>query len=325
METDRKTMLVVPTCRPDSIKTFFEKWQGKGGWDTVCIIEDAPERTEAVANLCPFSFSHVEIADVLGDDAWIISKRDSACRNFGLLWAYWHDMDVLTLDDDCYPTNNYTDLVSAHRKAMEYTKWVDSVPGQRMRGKPYRNLSTLETVINVGLWVDNPDLDAIQTLARPHLVEGFIPPLDNRIIPHGQYVPTCGMNLYIKHEAIPLFYFALMGEGYPYRRFDDIWGGIIAKKALDTLGWHMSVGEPWIRHSRASNPFTNLVKEAPGIVANEEFWYVIDSLDMSGVVKKSIDVMYRIGSQLARNQEDYFQKLGGAIQTWAHWCRRGKP
>ncbi len=130
------------------------------------------------------------------------------------------------------------------------------------------------------------------------------------------------MNLYIRHEAIPFMYFPFMGEGQPYKRFDDIWAGVIAKRALDLLGWHMSVGEPFVEHRRASDPFANLVKETPGIVANEMFWEAIDGIEVpSG--KTPQDIVATLGRGLEGLEDAYLKRLGQALQVWARLCEGG--
>jgi len=45
-----------------------------------------------------------------------------------------------------------------------------------------------------------------------------------------------------------------MGEGQPYRRFDDIWFGVIAKRICDHLGWSIAVGDPHVHHGRCPTP-----------------------------------------------------------------------
>ncbi len=318
-------MLVVPTCRLESLEAFFKAWGNRGGWDAVCVVEDSPTLSAAgaEANTQPDSvchYSHAEINATLGDDAWIISRRDSAIRCFGFLLAHRAGMDVLTLDDDVFPVGSCgSSFVALHRNAMQHNRWAGSVPGMRTRGMPYRNLGNLESAINVGLWTGVPDLDGPQGLLTP--MTGFVPPPGTRLIPAGQHVPVCGMNLYIKHEAIPLCYFPPMGEGQPYKRLDDIWGGILAKRALDALGWHMSVGEPFVEHRRASDPFANLVKEAPGIVANETFWETIDGIKLTPrKFPTAAKIVAEIGDQLERHQDNYIKQLGRALQVWARLC-----
>jgi reversibly glycosylated polypeptide / UDP-arabinopyranose mutase len=117
-----------------------------------------------------------------------------------------------------------------------------------------------------------------------------------------------------------LAYFPLMGQDQPYSRFDDIWFGIIFKKIIDHLGWNVSVGEPFVSHQKASNVFTNLKKEAPGIETNEIFWEFIDSIKL-GDTKTPIDCMIEIGSSLETGMHrsdlsEYMSKLGKAILAW---------
>lgn len=314
----RKT-LVVPSCREGSLREFLRAWDGVGDWNELIVVEDGPTRTFEL----PDSAGHYawdDIARTLGEDAWIISRRDSAIRSFGFLMAYQAGADLIaTLDDDCFPDvhGGGMPICTAHARAMERPRWVESIPGMRTRGLPYRNLGKFRAMANVGLWSDVPDLDSVQTLAgHPHASGGFRPPAGSRVIPAGQYFPMCGMNLAFYREAAPLFYFPLMGDGQPYRRFDDIWGGVIAKRVMDHLGWHVSVGAPIVRHIRASDPMVNLVKEAPGIARNETFWREIDIAPLTAANPSRC--MAEMGRWLeTASTDDYTRRLGRAIQIWA--------
>jgi reversibly glycosylated polypeptide / UDP-arabinopyranose mutase len=286
--------LVVPTIRETRIK------------------EDNPTRTFDLKVEQHYSWQ--EIVESVGDAAWIFSRRDSAIRSFGFLAAYKNGADfILTLDDDCYPYNNES-IIRKHIEAIVgHTRWSSSIPDMRTRGMPYRNKGHLSTVVaNMGYWSGVPDLDSIQSISNP--IRNFTPPTGNRLIPNGQYVPVCGMNLCFRREATPLMYFPLMGEGQPYRRFDDIWCGIIFKKIIDHLRWHLSVGQPFVEHIRASDDFVNLVNEAPGIKANETFWEEIDSIKLTG--STPYDCMLEVGEQLSYNKNEYIAKVGLAILTW---------
>lgn len=315
-------MLVIPSNREGCLRSFFNAWEGKGGWDEVIVIEDGPSRTFALPTKRPYRhFSHAEIADVLGDDSWIISRRDSACRCFGFLAAWWAGAEaVLTLDDDTRPHAGYEDLFALHLKAISsHPRWHTSCPGLRVRGLPYQNVGVLPNVVaNVGLWSGVPDLDARTQLASP--LTDFTPPLGSEVIPAGQYVPVSGMNLCLQRRALPLFYFPLMGADSPYARFDDIWAGVIAKKCMDHLGWHLAVGEPFVRHERASDPKVNLTKEAPGLAAHEDFWRVIDVFGLLG--RGPLKCIYEISAWLRLTglnlaiAPGYLHRLGKALQVW---------
>ncbi len=316
-------VLVVPSNRPEHFTAFLKAWEGCGGWDEIWLIEDAPERT-FLPNVARH-FSWREIEKTLGADKWVFSRRDSAIRCFGLLAAWWAGAEyALTLDDDCYPGYpSYSathDFLGRHVLALAACpRWCSTVPRLHVRGLPYTSLGTLENVVvSIGLWGGVPDLDAQTQLAHPELSRNFLPPPTSWVVPSGQYVPVSGMNLCIAHKALPLFYFPLMGEGSPYSRFDDIWAGILAKKAADHLGWHFRVGEPFVDHRRASNPRVNLVKEAPGLELNERFWEVVDGIpltagDVLGVVWEMGEALQKAGR---RQVLPYIGQLGAALQVW---------
>ena len=67
-------------------------------------------------------------------------------------------------------------------------------------------------------------------------------------------------------------YYAPMGPRVGMDRFADIWMGIESKKVIDKNGWAVITGMASVKHKRASNVFTNLVKEAKGLGLNETYW-----------------------------------------------------
>lgn len=309
-------VLVVPSNRPESFTRFMREWGGKGGWDVSILVEDAPERSFVSAATHHHAWRDVE--KFLGEDAWIFSRKDSAIRCFGFLAAWWLGAEhVLTLDDDCFPSwSSGNDLFGRHVWRMsQHRRWISTVPLTRVRGLPYDNPGVLPHVVaSVGLWTGIPDLDARTQVEEP--VTDFQPPCGSWVVPRGQYVPVCGMNLCFRRDALPLFYFPLMGEGQPYRRFDDIWAGVIAKKICDHLGWSISVGEPFVEHRRASDPLVNLEKEAPGVAANETFWEVIDRVRLTA--GHSLGAVRELGRALELGYTDaYLGRLGKALQVWA--------
>jgi reversibly glycosylated polypeptide/UDP-arabinopyranose mutase len=91
-------------------------------------------------------------------------------------------------------------------------------------------------------------------------------------IPKGVFYPMCGMNIAFKRKMLPYMYFAPMGHRVGMDRFGDIWCGIESKKVIDKKGWAVITGLASVKHKRASNVFTNLVKEAKGLGLNETYW-----------------------------------------------------
>ena len=302
-------ILVVPTIRENCIKPFLGLWQHK--FDEVVVIEDNPTKTFALD--IPHHYSWKEIKDEWGDDSWIISKRDSAIRAWGFWKAYKLNAKIIfTLDDDCLPDDDC--FVNLHLNNLYQTpKWTNLIPGLRTRGLPYRNFGNLDVVANVGLWTGVPDFDGANQLINP--INNFYPPVENRVIPHGEYFPFTGMNFCFKREVAILSYFPLMGDGQPYNRFDDIWFGIIFKKVCDHLNYYITAGRPFVKHEKASDPFVNLIKEAPGIKMNETFWEYIEKINLKS--QQPHECMLEICTALYQEKDPYLKKLGQAISIWA--------
>lgn len=309
---------MVPSVREACVREMLNAWDLVGEfWDSVIVIEDGPAKTFSLPQ-ASHHCSWKEIDEQLKEKAWVISRRDSAIRCFGFLKAYELGAEyIFTLDDDCLPIGPLAaENLPTYEHVRNLTKtsrWASSVPGSRTRGLPYRNLGVAtKTVLSVGLWEGKPDFDAIQTLSGAD--ERLTLP-ETRVLPLGQYVPICGMNLAFKREITPLMYFPLQGEGRPYSRFDDIWMGVICKKICDHLGLMITVGRPYVHHKKASDPFANLVKEAPGVAFNETFWEDIDGVRLTG--DTPLSCMTELGYELAAMNDPYMRDLGGAMQTWA--------
>lgn len=351
------TALVVPSIREESFKRFIIEWFPTGLFNRVDLIlmEDNPKKTFDILSILDSISPHANpaggIVHLCWEDidkhtwSWIIPRRSDTVRSF----AYWYAWNsgysfVMTLDDDCYPQEGYEQLDLIHKQMLTRTKWFNSLNSVRPRGFPYNNTGKRELHVNHGLWMGVLDYDAPQQLVSP-TPEVFTH--DNRIVPHGAYHPFCGMNVMWRREAMPLSYHLLMGqqlngapsagsnyqlEKLPFDRFGDIWCGIIQKKICDHLGWGVSSGTPYIHHDRASNPFTNLRKEANGIEVNEWFWEKIDAIRLRDVSEFGIEqaaICYReIGYEIAGwsgEHATYWKQLGAAMVCWAGLFLKPEP
>ena len=308
--------LVIPSNRAQCLDSCLLAWErsGQADWDFVVLSEDSD--TKQMQPKCAWAlhrYSHTEVRNRLGDDAWIISRGDSARRCFGFLMARelgakW----ILTLDDDCHPVQGAAPICAAHLEAMRSHAVCRPTAGMRTRGLPYRNLGKLESQLNMGLWRGNADVDGPAGLTpQPYFTPSPGSTLAN---PRLRY-PLCGMNLFFHVSLVPALYFPLMGDGQPYRRFDDIWAGWIFQKLAEHCGIAWSYGEPWIEHTRASDPFANLVKEAPGIVVNETMWQRISDVRLTA--KDLACAVSEMANELAGDRDAYVARLGRALAVWA--------
>jgi hypothetical protein len=310
--------LVVPTNSADRLADFLEAWS-PWPWDRIVVVQDAPEVDVRIPEMLEVSEDRIEVfcwadIDAMLSDPSIISREDSAIRSFGFwhAWALGAEI-IITLDDDCFPAGD--DIVGMHRDNLYRTPaWQSSVPGMRVRGLPYQNAGILRNVhVSMGLWRGCPDIDSVTTLAGSQ-VSVSMTRVGTRVMPVAQYFPLSGMNLAFRREVACLMYFPPMGLGQPYRRFDDIWCGLVLQRVCRHLGYSIVCGQPLIDHRRASNPFTNLVKEVPGIVANEHVWETIDAVEFSGDDPRSC--MEEMGLALGSSDDQYLVRWGRSIGAW---------
>ena len=327
--------VVVPTIRQDCAIRWLQEWKDDLAGARVILVEDNPEPTFALSG----NVEHYSWADFgeLGGDAWIIPRRTSACRSFGLLKALEGDADIIwTTDDDCYPEAGYKGRwLEAIEKAFSTpapdTSWWNTISGTDLypRGYPYRIRDNgVPVMLHHGLWSNVPDLDGITQLANPDF---RLPPSDRRIaVPYGRLFPMCIMNAAFRREATPLMYMLLMGKDpdgqhWGFDRFDDIWGGVLAKLAADHLGWAVTSGSPSVHHSRASDPHRNAALEKAGMAAHEDLWPYLRDVRLSGTTpgqcyREFAQAINEYGGETPRT--GYWNSLAMAMTVWADQCEK---
>ena len=325
--------VVVPTIREDCLARWLAEWGDDLKDARVIIVEDNPEmsfRVEVSHGPVPEHYCWQDIEKDLGADAWIIPRRTSAVRSWGLLEAWRGGADVIwTLDDDCYPEDHhrgrYLELVTRALAAeAEGDAWFNTIGGNSRdlypRGYPYRiRDATRPVMVHHGLWSNVPDLDGITQQANPDF--RLPPSCGYDEIPRGRFFPMCVMNLAFRREMAPAMYMLLMGQDaggsrWGFDRFDDIWAGLFAKRIADHLGYAIRSGAPSIHHSRASDPVRNTELEAPGIAAHEDFWPYVRDIPLTGVTMAECyrEIAWKVASY---STGPYWPVLGEAMAVWA--------
>ncbi len=213
-------------------------------------------------------------------------------RNIGLLRAYEYGAEIIiTIDDDNYVIQkNYFDCfkmigesesiqaVQANNGWFNVCSFLKEESGTKFyhRGYPasLRGIeSTAEyTWINMtgrsmvigGLWMEDPDVDAVQRLACPVRVINYERE-DNFALAPNTWSPFNSQNTGIHRDVIPS-YFLSPNVG----RYDDIWASYIVRRIADHLGDIISFGNPLVRQDRnPHNYFKDLDKERPGMEMTE--------------------------------------------------------
>jgi reversibly glycosylated polypeptide len=338
-----KTTIVVASNREKFLQEFVTAWSPLP-WDETIVIEDRPQRSFEIAVSHPHRLHHLSWAEIAADADVIapspFSRGDSAIKMYGFWVALHLGADIIiTLDDDCYPAGPLAEFVTDHIAALtSRSRWVASVDGSPTRGLPYFDLGTVHgSVANMGVWQGSADYDAPQSLALHRL--GYLnctyrPKSGNQLMHPLHYWPFSAMNLAFQRDIAPLMYLPKMGDGSPFSRFDDIWCGVILQRCSRHLGLSLSIGEPHIRHARASDPLVNLEKEAPGIRANELFWKVIEAtpldaakqstpLSCAQAVAVHLSWAAAHDVDLVQNPtlKDYLAAEGKRMQSWCNMFR----
>ncbi len=251
--------VVVPTIRPESYKKFCNAWKEQFERYSVSLVKVEDGDVPLVNG-----FSAME---VMGKYADLIYNKNDGVRNLGFAFVAkrmpWIT-HILSLDDDVEP---YGDTIGDHLgwlgKKVSIS-WV-STASDYMRGYPYNVRGEAEVVVSHGVWHGVADWDAPSQLVKGNPSVEFA----RRIIPKGALYPHCAMNFMFSRKALPYIYQAPMfGD---LNRFADIWGGIECKKDLDQLNMAVVTGVSAVHHTRASNVFENIIKEARGLKMNEEY------------------------------------------------------
>lgn len=323
-----KPAVCIASNRPESLKRWWHEWRDHFKWHKACVFimhdtddEEATKKLDFIMDdkgpAC-LVFDHNAVAQELEGNSWIIPTRTSACKSFAIYKAWHCGYDpIMVLDDDCYPAiSEGLDWLRWHKynletKVANHMAWTMLDP--RPRGIPY--LSKVPVVLSHGLWKNNPDVDAVTALNG----HSDSPQLTSQSIPKNCMYPMSGMNLAFRAEIAPLMYFGLHGPSWGVDRFDDIWCGMLAKKAMDMCDMAVWSGRPHINHIQASDPMTNLSKEAPGYKMNIELFNWLQTVHMMpengtspatilGVIAESLGDWGGEGS--------YWQSYSRALLTW---------
>lgn len=225
--------------------------------------------------------------------------------NMEILLTSFHNICII-----CNPTPHptfFNTLYDPYRNGSDF-----------VRGYPFSLREGVPTALSHGLWLNAPDYDAptqLLKLEERNKVHADI----TMTVPAGILYPMCSMNVAFNRELIgPAFMQGLMGDGQPWARYDDMFAGWASKVVADHLHLGVKTGAPYIRHMKASNPFTNLKKEYKGLFWQEDLIKFFDRVrfkacnspgtcykELAGLIRKSFGHVH-----------NYFGRLASAMETW---------
>jgi hypothetical protein len=342
----KKIALVTTTIFIPKLLSEYAKNFKKFGWKDVLFVIAGDEKTpKDIVNFCDklqmkFGFE-VKYLDIKSQEeltpklAEYIPHNSLSRRNFGMLFAWKMGVDIIiTIDDDNFVRDD--DYLKYHSIVGEIKKlkcistdrgWYNVCEVLKEergryffhRGFPLdqRSFDTKLTIarkkckiiVNEGLWIDSPDVDAIALLNYGKLkVVDFDSSIfgNNFALDKGTWCPINTQNTAIAREALPSFFL-----NPSQMRYDDIWASFILRKVADHLDHYVSYGQPITIHKRnVHNYLKDLEKELDGMKRTPELIKELRSIEISG--KSYFDCTYELIEKLSNN----FRDIKKGYLTW---------
>jgi hypothetical protein len=278
-------------------------------------------------------------------------------RNVGYLRAALDGAEiVIAIDDDNFVTD---DDYIGHHSAVG--RWVDRPvvshpsgwwnvcdrlvcdPPRRFyhRGYP-KSRQTFEraepmvipggvrVVVNAGLWLKNPDVDATANIEEPLNVVRMEPigGSDSCALAAGTWSPFNSQNTAFAIETLPAMYLVVMHDmlrGYPVGRLDDIWMSYFVRAIADRLGDSIAYGPPLVVQDRNPHNFlVDLTQELGGYILTE---LLVDYLrdfdtDARDYGSAYLDLTYHLrdrseaDARLERPEKEYMRQMTVGMAAW---------
>jgi hypothetical protein len=309
-----KTAIVTTTINvPDFFDGYCTDFLRYGHKD-VCFVVIADKKTHAGAHeYCKklqekYGFE-VEYFDVGRQQEYLRSYPELDAylpynsvqrRNIGMLYAYESGCDpIITVDDDNYLLE--PDLLKQHlRVGTEATlrsvgsangwfnpcKYLTVTPQLEIyhRGYPVarrfadaalsESRRTARIVVNVGMWLGDPDVDAWVRMTAPVEATQWNA-TENFTLASGTWAPFNSQQTGIAHDVLPA-YFLNPNAG----RYDDIWASYVLHRMANHLGHMISYGSPVVSHLQKrslASLWRDIDDERLGTLLTEQFVAILSA------------------------------------------------
>jgi hypothetical protein len=276
-------------------------------------------------------------------------------RNIGYLKAVEEGAEILVavdddnfvMDDDWFLGHSVVGEASRLPTVSAASGWFNPCammetdpPGRVLypRGHPYsrrhrsgsvetREETSGRVVVNGGLWLGEPDVDAMTRLTEPVRCTRL---REQRVmLAPGTWAAINTQNTAFHRDVLPAFYFVpITGRigGIVVERYGDIWAGLFCRKAIDQVGDRVTYGAPACDHRR--NPHVllkDLEFEFWAILLTEELWEGLLQAPLTASTYRGayVEIAAWLREKewktvpLASEVKAYFGRMAAAMDVWA--------
>lgn len=369
-DTPVKYALVLTTINvPNLLIGYADNFEKYGHKSEVGIIVIGDKKTpeeakEPIHQLKKRGFQ-AKYLDIPAQEDWlrkypdlkaIIPYNSDNRRNIGYLMAVESGAEtIISIDDDNYATEN-EDYIEGHKivgtiqqlkTASSSNKWfnlcslLETEPPRTIypRGFPYSKrwkddahftTTTGKVMINAGLWLDEPDVDAVTWLNQPIKVVNIKP--EKMMLAQGVYTAVNTQNTAFHRDVLPCYYFVTMNamiNGTKIDRYGDIWSGFFAVKVVQSQGHCVSFGTPTAKHIRNKHDYLkDLQNELGGMVLTESLVPILESTKLIGKkygqayleLARSIDRQVSSSETFNTEAKNYMSQVTSAMRIWVDVC-----
>lgn len=224
-------------------------------------------------------------------------------RNVAILFALKHNSDfIITIDDDnfLYEKNfvnsHLNQFVSNKFELSSKTGWVNvckylneknnnnffhrgypiSKRYLSQKSKLYKNRKYKQICVNAGLWLGDPDVDAVTRLSQK-IVATKYKLNKNFYLNKNTNSPFNSQNTAIIRKSFPAYFLS------PFvGRLDDILASYVYRKVSNHLNYHVAYGRPLVTQERNyHNIWKDLDKERFYTEFLEKFFIVMDRIKLT--------------------------------------------
>ncbi|MBA7502440.1 hypothetical protein ES706_01026 [subsurface metagenome] len=358
------TTIRVPLLLEEYSKNF-ENYNHKEDVEFIIVgdLKTPQDAERVIKNLIDKGFEG-EYFDVPKQKKWlqrfpklerIIPYNSDNRRNIGYLIAVERGAEIIvSLDDDNFVRNE--DYLAGHqivgstqtlKTVQSSNNWfnpcsmLETEPKKNIypRGFPYSKrwkddyqftYSTGRIVINAGLWLGNPDVDAVTNLNEP--VKTVAMKSEQVMLAKGTFAPINTQNTAFHRDVLPCYYYISMGthiNGYTLDRYGDIWSGFFAKKVINQIGDRVAFGHSLTDHRRNIHDlFKDLQNELWGMILTDKIVPLIESIRLTKrtysdaylELAKKLNAMINESSEFSADIKNYFSQITDNMKVWVDVC-----